>query len=274
MLRMHPPSAPLRPFVHSLWTLQGRCEQAAPQRLVPDGCMSMVLNFGQPMLQLDGESRAPHRRARTLLIGEVRRPVTMETTGFVDLLGVRFWPGAMHRFVDVSVAQLVDGIADESALSIALSRAVAHTVQAAEPQDRARLLEAALLHRLEGARRPARRDDEVVAAAVRALFASEGRLRIEALADAFALHRRSLERRFLAQVGVGPKQLAGVLRFRRVLQASHAPQVDWAMLSADCGYADQSHLIRDFKRFTGQSPEAWRATEARALSELATEAQR
>ena len=273
VLQMHAPDTPLQPFVHSLWTLQGACEEAAPQRLVPDGCMSLVLNFGAPMVQRDA-ALAPLRRARTMLIGEVRRPVTLETAGEIDLLGVRFRPGAMHRFVDASMAQLVDGIADETALCGALSRAVERTVHAAERQDRLPLLQAGLIERLDGPRRVAGRDDDRVDAAVRALVTRDGDMRISALAGTVDLNRRSLERRFLAQVGIAPKQLARVLRFRRALQAAHAPRVDWAMLSADCGYVDQSHLIRDFKLFTGQSPAAWRGDEERALTELAIDAQR
>ncbi|MBA3641917.1 MAG: helix-turn-helix transcriptional regulator [Acidobacteria bacterium] len=35
--------------------------------------------------------------------------------------------------------------------------------------------------------------------------------------------------------------------------------VDWTEIAVGCGYYDQSHLIRDFKRFTGHTPEACRA---------------
>jgi AraC-like DNA-binding protein len=33
-----------------------------------------------------------------------------------------------------------------------------------------------------------------------------------------------------------------------------APAPDWARVAVDCGYFDQSHLIRDFLAFSGYSP--------------------
>lgn len=49
-----------------------------------------------------------------------------------------------------------------------------------------------------------------------------------------------------------------VSRFRRAsaaLRRQQASQVDWSGLALDHGYYDQSHLIHEFKLFTGATPE-------------------
>lgn len=52
-----------------------------------------------------------------------------------------------------------------------------------------------------------------------------------------------------------PKLFARVRRFQRAISlAGQAPTVNWARLAADCGYFDQSHLIRDFVAFSGLTP--------------------
>ena len=263
-LRVFQPAAPLRGVVHSLWTLQGRCEVASPQLLVPNGCVGLVLNFGAPMEQL-AEGRCDRLASRTLVMGEVTRPVTVRSQGTVDLLGVRFWPAAARWFLDAPMSQVVDGIADESPLCAALARALARDVRAAGAAERRRRLEAALIERLGAV--PCRRT--AVDEAVRLLVASDGRLRIDALARTLDVHRRGLERQFAREAGIGPKRLAGVLRFDRALRAGHQPEVDWAAVSADCGYFDQSHLIRDFRRFTGASPTQGLGGEAPSLTAMA-----
>jgi methylphosphotriester-DNA--protein-cysteine methyltransferase len=66
--------------------------------------------------------------------------------------------------------------------------------------------------------------------------------------------------RFKQQVGLPPKTAARLARFGQVWRrlATHPP-ARWDELAADSGYADQAHLIRDFRQFTGASPAAFLA---------------
>jgi transcriptional regulator GlxA family with amidase domain len=69
------------------------------------------------------------------------------------------------------------------------------------------------------------------------------------------LSQRRFKQVFCAEVGVAPKLYGRLRRFRRareIVRADRAP--DWAELAVDCGYFDQSHLIRDFVEFSGLSP--------------------
>jgi AraC-like DNA-binding protein len=72
------------------------------------------------------------------------------------------------------------------------------------------------------------------------------------------LGARTLQRMFLQHAGVPP---TWVLRRYRLLDAAEAVRegqpVDWAAVAADLGYADQAHLIRDFRAATGQTPAAY-----------------
>jgi transcriptional regulator GlxA family with amidase domain len=99
------------------------------------------------------------------------------------------------------------------------------------------------------------RIDSRVGFAVDAIQRSRGRLSIDSLAEAAGLTRRHLERRFLPAVGITPKRLARLARFQhalRVLGGESPPSgADTALA---CGYADQSHFIRDFRSIAGCSP--------------------
>jgi transcriptional regulator GlxA family with amidase domain len=76
------------------------------------------------------------------------------------------------------------------------------------------------------------------------------------LMSEFDLSGRQLERRFHQVVGIRPKLLCRILRFRRLVDATACGTQDWAALALDCGYYDQAHLIHDFREFTGQTPAA------------------
>src|SRR5690606_4586221 len=86
-------------------------------------------------------------------------------------------------------------------------------------------------------RRPAR-PDPLVDAAVRAIFAVRGSLRIGRLARDLEISRDRLEKRFRARVGSTPKQLATLVRFRYAV-ALHQRGADLTRLSHEAGFFDQ-----------------------------------
>jgi AraC-like DNA-binding protein len=57
----------------------------------------------------------------------------------------------------------------------------------------------------------------------------------------------------MLHTGVAPAMLSRLARFQRALRF-RAAGLEWAAVAADAGFADQSHLIRDFRRFAGCSP--------------------
>jgi AraC-like DNA-binding protein len=60
---------------------------------------------------------------------------------------------------------------------------------------------------------------------------------------------------FKKQIGLPPKAVARILRFHGIVRRLNRECVtSWADAAAASGYSDQSHLIRDFRRFMGESP--------------------
>jgi transcriptional regulator GlxA family with amidase domain len=72
------------------------------------------------------------------------------------------------------------------------------------------------------------------------------------------LSRRRLSDLFAVELGVSPKEAARTMRFThavsRIASAVRDGSLDLAAVAAGCGYADQSHLVREFHRFAGTSP--------------------
>jgi AraC-like DNA-binding protein len=106
---------------------------------------------------------------------------------------------------------------------------------------------------LECLRRFGREVHAVVMEAVGAILESRGTVGIEQLGHRLGVSRRQLERLFKVQVGVGPKELASLARFERVVETLPRRR-SWADLACDAGYADQAHLIRSFSRRAGVTP--------------------
>lgn len=103
-----------------------------------------------------------------------------------------------------------------------------------------------------------------------------GRLTAEALADRLGSPPRTLHASMLKHVGIGPKALSRIARFGAARQIVHtrllsqSPDPTLAMIAAECGYADEAHLIRDWKAFAGSTPTRWRHHDEHAFHQAHT----
>lgn len=112
------------------------------------------------------------------------------------------------------------------------------------------LLETFLVSRLEAG--PVA--DPAVAWGWRRLQATGGQIRIAELAAELGCSRRYLLTRFRQQVGLAPKTVARLLRFAYVRERIERDPGGWADIAYAAGYADQSHLVRDFQQLAGTTP--------------------
>jgi len=125
-------------------------------------------------------------------------------------------------------------------------------------------VDAMLLRRLR-TDRPVRSE---VAYACRRLL--RGDVPVAAVAEEIGWSGRHLTNLLRAEVGLRPKEVARVARFDRARRALR-PSVRLADVAARHGYADQSHLVRDFRAFAGCAPSEWLADEfgfVQALADL------
>ena len=87
------------------------------------------------------------------------------------------------------------------------------------------------------------------------LMRSGGRSTIREIARQVSWSHKHLITKFKQQIGVTPHLAARLLRLSTVWRHLDDEQ-GWARVAAECGYADQAHLTREFRRFTGTTPGA------------------
>ena len=90
-----------------------------------------------------------------------------------------------------------------------------------------------------------------------AALAQDSRVAVESMAQAAGVSRQHLSREFRERIGVPPKLYSRLARFHGALAYVGRPSsVDWARAAAESGYADQSHMIAEFRQFSGLTPDA------------------
>lgn len=195
--------------------------------------------------------RHSSRGCRVVLLGPATERATVEREAGAEYLAIRFRAGQAPRLADVRSSELTNG-------SIELTRIGGLSVESVA--ERLRLLpdlasrQRALAELLRGAAPPLVTDARCRRATL-LLEAHGGQLRVDALAAELGLNVRSVERLFLDQFGMTPKRMSRLVRLRSVLGALHTGAFrSLAELAHACGYADQPHLILDFKALTGRLP--------------------
>jgi AraC-like DNA-binding protein len=188
------------------------------------------------------------------VFGVARDLVDRELAGTGWTVAAMTTPGGLGAFLDGPASALTDRTATPAALGWSPDLAPAVTAAADEP---ARV--AVLAGALEAARRPARVGPaREVAAIARVAETDRAVRRVEDLAGRAGVGARTLQRMFGEYAGVSP---TWVVRRYRLLDAAEAVRagdpVVWAELAAELGYADQAHLVRDFRGALGRTPHAY-----------------
>jgi AraC-like DNA-binding protein len=246
--------AELADYVHCLWVFEGE-DALEPQRIVPDGRSELILHWRAPYLEQTGDRWTPQPRA--LFAGQLTRPLHLLAREPAGVVGVRFRTAGAPAWLQSHANPFTDR---RLAITDAPDLATAQ-----DETERLRIAAAYVASRLQ----PQFHDRRVATAAAE-IRASEGRIPLDELAAKVELSPRALQRRFLEAVGVPPRTLASIVRFRRVFEALQQPGVtSWTDAAQAAGYFDHPQMARDFQRFLGCTPTEFLAAEQGLASHLA-----
>lgn len=220
------------------------------RRQAPTGACTLILSLDPP-IRLHGPAGPLVRRS--FLAGMHDAAVVTEYSGAQAGVQVDLTPLGTHVLLGRPMPELTNRVPALDELDTPALTALPAQL-GDEPGWAARFarIDRALLRlRADSRVRP----DPEIAWAWRRLMDEHGLPSVGELADAVGWSRRRLLDRFSRQIGLGPKAAARVLRFRHaagLLTAPGAPTI--ADVAAAAGYADHSHLVREFRALAGCPP--------------------
>ena len=245
-----PPS--LRGFVRKIWTYADPDPAPVVQRIAPDGCPELIIDIGSPYEEQD-DAGVWRLQPSAIFAGQMTRPLALRPAGPTELVAVRFEPDGARDWLGRPLVEATDRRLD------VVDRLKGLAPPAGDPGGQVTAFVAWL--EAERAGREWRIDptirDEVQAAAAD-----------RPSPDRSPTEQRALQRRFADRVGVSPRQLRSIFRFRRVFDhAAHPGQAaeGWLEAGLEAGYFDQPQMARDFRRYLGCTATEW-AREQQALA--------
>ncbi|WP_231569738.1 helix-turn-helix domain-containing protein [Hymenobacter sp. APR13] len=179
------------------------------------------------------------------------------------VLQVVFQPGALHRLTGLPLAELNDTLLDAETVFAGEIRQVSEQLRNTRHYpDMIPVVEAFLARLIRRARpdyRPAFHK------ATEYLLCHPGQTSLDWLAGQACMSGRQFHRQFVERQGISPKLFARIARFGQAMRLKNAqPLTDWLSVALAVGYHDYQHLARDFRQFTGLSPNAFLLHEGQA----------
>jgi AraC-like DNA-binding protein len=231
---------------------QGYAERHGPviaRREVSTTVIPVIVNIGPPFRV--GRTEDDARELSSFVAGLDSGHATVASTGASLCMQIDLTPPGAYRLFGLPMYEWAGSTLPLDDFGRDFGRLAARLEETRDWSARFVLLDAFVRARMQRTL-PA---SAQVAWAWQRLRASHGTVRVAELAERLGWSRKHLAARFATEIGRPPKAVARLLRFERLqelLTATAAP--DWSALAYDCGYADQSHLVRDFRDFTGTTP--------------------
>lgn len=247
-----PIPAVLRPWVVSMHGYRISGARPGVHVGLPSGAGTLILALDTPLDLVGADGR--HDRYDAVLAGVHSGPAHIHHDGYQHGIQVSLTPGGLSQLIGGPSAEVSGTSVDLAALIGPTARRL-HEQVGGRPDWGGRF--AAIVRTLFADPEPRREPRAEVAQAWRLLEASRGRAAVRDVAREIGWSPRHLGEQFRREFGHTPKTTARVLRFgesHRLVAAGHP----LAAAAAQAGYADQSHLNREWLRMAGTSPTRWR----------------
>lgn len=253
------PHQALAEFVECYFVWEGIADPPLDLESPPSSLCGLVFNYG------DAYEISNHKYERSsvpaaFVGGQAIKNYTLHLKGTIGMVGAALKPTALFNFYKIPMYGFTGERMDFLKIEQAQGTTLQHRIeQGHNTQERIFLIEDYFITLLASTQFAT---PEIIGAA-NTIFDKKGQLNISELLESIPMSRRSLERKFLNEVGLSPKTYAKIRRFGHTCKLMAGKRdVNLMDVLFEGGYYDQSHFIKDFKYFSGRTPKTYVKTNA------------
>jgi len=258
------PGALVREYVDGYSGYDMRGFPAGRHMGLPSRHLTLVVQFDAPItLSVLPDGRSGPRRFDALIGGFHTQPAVIEHDGNQRGVQLHLTAAGARALFGMPAGELVETVVPLEAVWGRTATELVERLGEAESWDaRFTAIDQVLARAAAGRAEVPSAVRPETAEAMRRLVSARGDVDITSVAADVGWSRRHLSEQFGTEYGVTPKAMARVLRFERskVLFIRGARST-LAAIAAECGYADQAHMAREWRTLAGASPTQWLADE-------------
>lgn len=240
----HPKIAIVQKCVKRIWILTSDKSENIEGKLFPVSSIDLLINKGCPIRYVEGETISQFDDIH--FYGFHTQPRVIKHDGDINVVGISFRSYGFLPFVDISMKSIVNKIVD---LPLSIFRTDLESIKEMESsEDIFQTLETILHQHI---------NNEIILKPKYVEIFQNLNPDIDDLAsfcNQNTINQRQLERIFLKYVGVSPKLYLRTLRFQKSIFPVINSNNRLTDVAYDNQYFDQNHFIKEFKRFSGNTP--------------------
>ena len=257
IFRTHIPKFPLNRFVDFFIYAEGYNPDHSIDRFLPDGNTEIIIDFDDaPQYIYDNQTlkeiQACHRVwASGVRTGFISIPSGKHSAKFI----ISFKKGMAYPFFPLPMNEMADRVVDADLLwgnDFAFLRE--QLLEINEINLKFAAVEDFLLRNFQSRLV----FNPCVEYALAEIIRQPDQISFACLSQTIGYSQKHFTGMFKRQVGITPKAYLKIIRFQKAIsEIEQRSEVNWTIISQDCGFYDQAHFINDFKSFSGFTPEEY-----------------
>jgi len=250
------PCSILSPFVecYFIWDSEGSVETTMVIESPPNGFCSIVFNYADPYY-LQNKKYERLAVPMQFISGQSIYSYKLFLEGEIGVAGIVFKPAALATIFHLPIYEYTEErINLYKVFKKSIIDKYANEIKISSEEQKVHLLEEFLMQQY----RIQKPEPDYIDQAANFIVEHNGLLQVSDLLKDSCMSRRSFERKFFQKVGLSPKYYARVRRIGYLLSfVAGKRTADWPKIFSECEFYDQAHFIKDFKEFTGRSPQQY-----------------
>jgi AraC-like DNA-binding protein len=251
------PSKELLPFIKHYLFLKSEGNTIKKLRLFSDGNTAMVFSFGSKLISnIQNNDRLDYLPS-SFIYGQLSDFKDLYLVNEADLVAVVFQPAGLNQILGLPVNEFRDKIIcaedvfGQRGLSL-YRRLFEHS----NLKDKVKMLDTFFI---KLSAKKVFTNHLLIEAAVNFILKSNGTNSINQLTKHVGYTERHIERAFIGCIGLSPKKFGNIIKLHGFLKLlkDKSKQNNLTGIAYEAGYSDQSHLIKEFRKYTGITPKEY-----------------
>jgi AraC-like DNA-binding protein len=249
------PTGILKDFIQCYFICETEANVLSEDNVFASGVLEIMFNLGTTNKQFNLNGTLV-TEPNIQLWGQVLKPMVIKSFGKHSMFGIRFFSHTAACFFAESIEEFNDAVFNlEDIIGNKINLLHERLLESDTLSQKIELTECFLIERLLRFDKKKMRSKLNLTNAIMQELQKDNRTEnMEAMALRYGISSRYLQKIFLHYSGLTPQLYRKISRFQKSLYLVADKNSSLTSIAHDCGYFDQSHFIKDFKKFTGTTP--------------------